>query len=193
MDQYVRAVRAHWILVAFLTVVGGASAVAYSLAQEPLYSASAELFVAASDNADNSGQLQQGGLFVQQRVKSYADIANSPTVMNAVIRDLGLTMSADQLASRVSARSQLDKVLLEITAVDASPERARDIANSAARAFPEFVNDLETPVDGTVSPVKIGDATCPNPRRSGIPENGVEYAGRSSRRSFCRRFRCVHA
>jgi len=142
--DYLRLLRARWITVALLTATGVLAAAAVSRWQTPVYEARSQLFVSAGASADVS-QLSQGSAFVQQRVKSYTDLVDSPAVLQPVIRQLGLATTPEALADAVSASSPLDTVLLDITVRDTSPLRARDVANAVALQFPRLVNRLETP------------------------------------------------
>ena len=153
--QYLRALRAHWFVVVALVMLGGVAAGTYSWLQTPQYAANVQLFVSISGSAPDVVELSQGGTFAQQRVKSYSDIVNSPSVMSAVIRDLQLPYTADDLASRVKSSSPLGTVLLDIAVTDSSPTRARDIANAIATQFPQFIATIETPAGATSSPVKL--------------------------------------
>ncbi|MEH0825330.1 MULTISPECIES: polysaccharide biosynthesis tyrosine autokinase [unclassified Micromonospora] len=154
MSQYLRAVRAQWLLVVAFLIVGGVAAGGYSWFQTPLYRADVQLFVSINDRDVGASELSQGGAFAQQRVRSYADIVDSPIVASAVIEQLGLPYTPAKLASRIEASSPLGTVLLDVSVTDPSPERARDIANTVATEFTKFITDLETPVGGSTSPVK---------------------------------------
>ena len=104
----------------------------------PLYSSSARLFVATSESDVSSAY--QGGLFATQRVESYADIVpKSRKLAEQVAEDLGGP------PGRVTAAVVPDTVNLEITATDADPVRARDIAQAYAEELSDLVATLETP------------------------------------------------
>jgi capsular exopolysaccharide synthesis family protein len=143
------------MIVAVLALVGGIVALGYSWTMSPVYSATVQLFVSTTGSSADSSQLNQGGSFVQQRVKSYTDIVTSSPVTMAVIQSQQLPYTPEQLAANIQAESPLDTVLLEITVSDTSPERARDIANAIAVEFPRFVDRIETPAGATTSPVKV--------------------------------------
>ena len=154
IPQYLRAVRAHWIVVVALAALGAVAAGVYSWMQAPQYTASVQLFVSISNSAVDVGDLNQGGSFAQQRVKSYADIVDSPTVTDAVIESLRLPYTSDELAEKIKSSSPVGTVLLDISVTDGSPERARDIANAIANEFPRFIAAIETPTGAVSSPVK---------------------------------------
>ncbi|PWR14303.1 hypothetical protein DKT69_17050 [Micromonospora sicca] len=154
ITQYLRALRAHWFLVVLVTAVGGAAAGVYSWVQTPMYQADVQLFVSISSTDAGAADLNQGGTFAQQRVKSYVDIVDSPTVTNEVIQSLQLPYTADELAEEITAQSPLNTVLLDISVIDPSPQLARDIANAVASQVSKFIADIETPTGGKASPVK---------------------------------------
>jgi len=156
--DYLRLLRARWITVALLTATGVLAAAGVSRWQTPVYEAHSQLFVSAGTSAD-VGQLSEGNAFVQQRVKSYTDLVDSPAVLQPVIEQLGLDTTPAGLADAVSASSPLDTVLIDITVRDVSPVRARDVANAVALQFPRLVGRLESPArsGGTsgASPVAV--------------------------------------
>jgi non-specific protein-tyrosine kinase len=140
-------------MVILWLLVGVGAAAGLSLAQTPKYEATTQLFVAAK-STDVSGAYQ-GDLFSQQRVKSYADIVDSPPIATAVVKRLGLSMSATDLADEVSADARPDTVLLNIHVVDVQPARAQAIANAVSAEFTALASQLETPQGSTTSPVKV--------------------------------------
>ncbi|HVE62593.1 MAG TPA: polysaccharide biosynthesis tyrosine autokinase [Mycobacteriales bacterium] len=141
LGDYIRLLRIHRTLIILCTLLGIAAAAAITLAATPIYSARARLFVSA-DEGSGVGAVQ-GSQFAQQRVKSYADIIDSPVVAQAVIDELGLSETPEELAARLAASAPVDTVLLNISATDRSPVQAQRIANSAADNFTKLVSQLE--------------------------------------------------
>ncbi len=156
LRDYLRVLRTRWRLIALSSILGVGAAVAATLGATPRYQASAQLFVSTAAGPEASiGGLQQGGQFAQQRVKSYADIVDSPPVLNAVIDDLDLTVSQQRLEERISAQAPLDTVLINVDVVDESPPQAQAIANAVAARFTAVAAELETPDGAATSPVKV--------------------------------------
>jgi capsular exopolysaccharide synthesis family protein len=153
ISEYLRLLRARWLTVLVFTALGGLGAFGVTRLQPSVYEAHSQLFVSASASGDLS-QLSQGGSFIQQRVKSYVDLVDSPGVLQPVADRLGLHRSVTDLAQQVTATSPLDTVLLDITARDHSPTTARDLANAVADQFPTLVGQLESRSAAT-SPVTI--------------------------------------
>jgi capsular exopolysaccharide synthesis family protein len=111
--------------------------------------------VSTSGAGADPSQTYQGGLFAQQRVQSYAPIVSSPAVTRAVIVQLGLHESVQQLQGQIQASVPTDTVLLDITVKDRSAQRAAAIANAVTTHFAAFVGTLENPQGGGRSPVKV--------------------------------------
>jgi succinoglycan biosynthesis transport protein ExoP len=153
--QYLRVLRQQWFVVLLLAALSVGGAVAYTVRQTPVYSATTQLFVVVSGSESNVSELSQGSDFIQQRVKSYTDIATSPQVLEPVIARLHLHTTAAGLAGRVTVESPLDTVLLNLSVTDSDPAQAAQIANAVARQFPDFIAEIETPAGQVKSPVRL--------------------------------------
>ncbi|KJV03335.1 polysaccharide biosynthesis tyrosine autokinase [Rhodococcus fascians] len=148
IQDYLKILKARWIIIAVTVVVAILGALGASLLTTPLYEASARMFVSTSGGASVS-ETYQGNLTSQQLVASYSELATSEALAARVLNVLPLGgMSASQLASKVKASSTPDTVLFNLTVTDPSPERARDIANAMATELTEQVRELETPANG---------------------------------------------
>jgi len=155
LTQYLRVLRQQWIVVALLALSGLGGAAAYSFHQAPVYSAQTQLFVSVHSPDTTIAQLSEGSTFTQQRVKSYAQVIANPMVAQAVINELGLPYTPQQLSAEVSTDSPLDTVLLDISVSDHDPGRAAAIANGIAAQAPGLIATLETQSRQSVSPVKV--------------------------------------
>src|SRR5664279_3313198 len=154
LSDYIRVLRKRWRLITACALIALMSAALVTILTPRTYSAQVQLFVAAQDQ-NSANTAYQGGLFSQQRVKSYADIVNSPPVMSAVIAQLGLSTTTHQLSSRVSASAPLDLSLINITAKDGSAQRAQSIANATGTQFAQFVTGIERTNPAAPPPVKV--------------------------------------
>jgi polysaccharide biosynthesis transport protein len=155
LEQYVRVLRAHWLLILASVVVCVGAAAAFAWTRTPIYAAKTQLFVSTGGAPDDLSQTYQGGLFSQQRVLSYADIVSSPAVAQAVVEQLDLPETVQQLQSEIDASVPLNTVLINVTVKDRSPQRAKAIADAVGEQFPRFVSTLEAPQAGRSSPVKV--------------------------------------
>ncbi|MGV0715789.1 polysaccharide biosynthesis tyrosine autokinase [Mycolicibacterium sp. XJ662] len=167
IQDYVRILRARWVVVCSMIVLGLLGAVAVNLLTTPLYEASTRLFVSTTAGTSAS-EIYQGNRFSQERVVSYTEILKGHTLAQRTIDKLDLDTSASDLQARVEATSKPDTVLINVSVVDPSPVRARDIADALSDEFVAMVRELETPPDGT-SP----DARVVVEQRASIPSEPV--------------------
>lgn len=154
LKAYLHILRERVLLLLLCLLVGLGSAAAVAFTAKPRYSSSLQLFVSTSERDDVTEQYQ-GGLFTQQRVKSYAAVASSPLVLQAVIAELGLETTVDKLQQKVTASAPLDTVLITVTVEDVSALRSAQIADSLGRQFIARISSIETPRGSYTSPVKI--------------------------------------
>lgn len=154
LPNQLRALRVYRWLVVGLMLLGGTGAGLYSAFQTPQYKASAQLVFSPNFPTTDVRQLNEGGNYILQRVRSYLEIANSPEVATAVIDRLALPYSPGQLMSQINVTAKASTAVVTIEVQDPSPERARDIANAVAEEIPPFIERLETPTEIYTSPVK---------------------------------------
>lgn len=113
-------------------------------------------------------ELYQGNRLSQERVTSYTELITGETVAQRTIDKLGIGVSADKLQENVTARAKPDTVLIDVSVVDESPVRARDIANTLSDEFVAWVSELETP-EGAARP----DARVVVEQRASIPSEPI--------------------
>lgn len=147
IQDYLQILRTRWMIIVVTVAVAVLGALAVSLLTTPTYQSCSRVFVSTSGGSTVS-ESYQGNLFSQQRVASYSELVTGETLASRTIEDLGLGMSPGELASKVTATSKPDTVLLDICVVDSSPGLARDIANSLGSQLTVLVRELETPEDG---------------------------------------------
>ncbi|CAM3425382.1 polysaccharide biosynthesis tyrosine autokinase [Nocardioides dubius] len=145
LKDYWLTVRSRWrsIVVCLLLSLG----VAYGVTSQmtPQYASSAQLFI--STTPSDTSDAYQGNMFATQRVTSYARVVTTHQMAERVNDVLGADFDADELKNKVEATIVPETVMLEITATDADPEVARNIAQAYAETLSEMVRELET-VDG---------------------------------------------
>ena len=78
---------------------------------------------------------------------SYAELITSSTLAQRTVDRRNLDIPAEVLRSRVKATPQRNTVLINVSAVDASPTRARDLANAVSDEFVLLAAELEPPPD----------------------------------------------
>lgn len=145
--DFAHVLRSRWKTVVGTIAVAVLCAVAYSLLATPQYEASTRLFVSTTADG-NATQTNDGGLFAQRRVLSYTQLLVGGVLAQRTIDKLNLDMTANDLIKEITATAPTDTVLIDVTVVDSSPTRARDIANTLSDEFVSMAAALETPAGG---------------------------------------------
>lgn len=155
ISDYVRILRARWIVIVLTTVIAAAASLVFSLVSTPVYEACTRLYVSTGSSSSSVTEVYQGNLASQQRVASYTQLLGGESVAQRTIDSLGLSMSPSTLASKVRTTSSPDTVLIDTCVSDANPTTARDLANGIGATFVGFVDDLETPPGGGAALAKV--------------------------------------
>ncbi|WNB85213.1 polysaccharide biosynthesis tyrosine autokinase [Cellulomonas sp. ATA003] len=163
LHDYLVTLRKRWVSVALITALALCAAVAATLIATPTYEAKSQVFVSVRTAGGSTSDLVQGSSFTQKQVKSYTDLVTSPRVLIPVIEHLDLATTPDELARSVSSSTPMDTVLINITASDADPQVASDVANAVADSLATQVTELEQPSDAEVSPVEINTVRTATP------------------------------
>ena len=134
LRDYMRLVRKRWRIITACVLLALVGAAALTALSPKTYSAQAQVFVSAQASADDLTSALQGSGYTQQRVKSYADIVDTPLVTDSVVKSLSLQISSEDLARKISASNPLDTLLLNISVTDHDPDQAAAMANAVADA-----------------------------------------------------------
>lgn len=172
--DYLKALRKGWLIVALCALAGIAVATGYSFLIPREYQAKTELYVSVrTGGTAATTDLVQGTSFARQAVTSYVSVVSSASVLDRVIDELALRTTPAALATKVTADSPLNTVLIDITVTDADPRRAAEIANSVGSNTSYVVtNELERSADGSslVNVQTIQPATVPTkPSSPAVP------------------------
>ncbi|KQS68788.1 YveK family protein [Modestobacter sp. Leaf380] len=153
LREYAAVLTRRWRWLAALLVVCLGIALFAALASPKTWTAQTQVFVSSTTETNTSSQ------FVQQRVKSYPDVARSAEVLEPVLGTLGLDTTLAELRAGIVAENPADTSQINISVTDADPQRAARIADAVAEEFSSAVERLETTGEGT-SPVAL---TVTNP------------------------------
>ena len=146
VSTYLRAVRAHWLLIVALTVVGTVAGVVLVLTATPLYQAKVTFFVTTPSTS--GGSPLQGDQFGQQRVNTYVKLLGSERLADRVVTQEGVELTTEEVTNSIEGTADLNTVLLTATITQPSPEEALALATGVAAQFPDLVEEIES-VDGT--------------------------------------------
>jgi len=154
LHDYWLVVRKRWGIMTLVVLLSLAAASVVTLMSNPLYLSTSKLFV-STQSTDNNADLLQGSSFTQQRVKSYAALVSSPSVLDPVVRDLGIDIPRDTLQARITATVPINEIIIQIDALAETPERAAALANAIANQLTAVVSEIEQPSEGGASPVRL--------------------------------------
>lgn len=158
VQDYLKILLNRWKIIAVVTVIAILGALGASLLSTPIYQASTRLFVSTSLGG-SVNEAYQGNLLSQQRVTSYTKLLTGETLAQRTIDKLGSGalggLTSKALAAKVAATSAPDTVLIDVGVQDASPERARDIANALSDEFVVMAKELETPEKGGTPAARV--------------------------------------
>lgn len=130
LKQLLRMARQWWWLLLLAPLIGGVTAHYVGSQRTPLYSASATLFISpGSLTPDNYNSIYAS----QNIVDTYTTLAQSPAVLDAAAKDLGLP------AVGASASAAQNSLFMHISSVSTDPKRAAAIANAVANEFVKYI------------------------------------------------------
>jgi succinoglycan biosynthesis transport protein ExoP len=154
LRDYLRIVRRNIIVIVALVLCGFAGGLVFSAVSTPSYSASAKVFVSTA-GATSVTDLTQSNDYSQQIIASYAEVATTPYVLNAVSERLAGARTVAQLASAVTASSPSNTSVLQVTVEDRSPRIAAEAANAVTAQLKRAVESLTPNGTSSASTVRL--------------------------------------
>jgi capsular polysaccharide biosynthesis protein len=129
------------------------SALVYQVTSDTQYTASTEFFLRAPDVKTSAGAYQ-GDLFSRQRAQTYVNLFQSDDLAQTVIDKLGLTITSQELVSKVSSTAVKNTVLMIVSVTDGNAQHAANIANGYGSVLGAYIAKLENlGNDPTVGPL----------------------------------------
>ena len=110
----------------------------------PVYTATATAILTSNSEAEEgSGGVTATEVTLNNSLLStYREIAKSETVVNKVISNLGLNMSADSLKNQISVTSATNTQVIQISVENADASLAAKIANEIREVFTQRVAEI---------------------------------------------------
>lgn len=139
LKELLQTLRKRLSLIAVITITAVlVSGIVSFFYLTPIYQASTQLLV----NQTKSEQTVYSTSEVQtnlQLINTYNVIIKSPAILDLVIKELDLNMTAAQLNGKITVGSEKDSQVVNIAVQDPSAENAAQIANSVANVFQEEI------------------------------------------------------
>ncbi|MCJ0904096.1 hypothetical protein [Rhodococcus sp. ARC_M6] len=170
---YLRVLRRRWLYVVIQVMIGLIGGLVISALSTPRYESVSRIFLATPgwgtpvvmSNSESSPY--RGNEFSQLRAASYLRLSEGEDFRLRVEERLGTAPADVPDTDSLDFRVVPDTVMIELTAMAASPERAQDLANALTVEMTESIEKLETP-SGTLIPV-IQPIVVDSARLSGGP------------------------
>ncbi|MDO4670896.1 MAG: hypothetical protein Q4A67_05415 [Aerococcus sp.] len=139
MPRFGKNLKNHWLLVFLSALIGLTIVVASVLvAVKPQYDSTAQLVVQANAAAaQNQDQNQKNN-----PSKTVADTLVTPTILQPAIDALGLKMSPDELAQKITVQAKGQSQVLNVTVRDESPYQGTKIVNAVSDSFTERAPEI---------------------------------------------------
>ncbi|WP_280170424.1 YveK family protein [Priestia megaterium] len=150
-----------WLVFLIVVISATVSGVISFFVLTPVYESKTQILVnqAKSDEQLYSTQTVQTNV---QLINTYNDIITSPAILNKVIKELKLSVSAQSLSSQIQVTSAQNSQVAQIVVQDTSAKRAAEIANTTASVFQKQVPKLMN-VDNVkvLSKATVGESASP--------------------------------
>lgn len=174
VSEYLAILRRSWLLVVACTVIGASVGLIVALVTPARYAATTQLYVSVQSTGEAT-DLAQTTSYARQAITSYVQVIPTELVLDPVAESLGIDGSGRALAAQVSAAAEVNGQVISITATDAVPSRAAQLANAVAESTKTTISDvLERPDNpdeasnvrvSTLSPARVPSApAAPNLR-----------------------------
>lgn len=151
----VKVFRKGWLLITIGISLGGGAGLAAAEVATPEYTAAVKLFVAVrTPDAASATDVSQGNAAAQQKVRSYADVILTESILQPVIDELGLDTTPTALARRVQPTINTNTVVMTIAVTDESARRSARIADAIGTSFIRVIEGLEKPSADATSLVR---------------------------------------
>lgn len=163
LAEYLVVLRKYWLSVVMVTLLGVLLAAGAILLMPKIYTASTSVFLTVQSGG-SAGELQQGGTYAENQVKSFAQLVTKPVVLQPVIDELKLGVAPSELAKSVTAAVPTDTALVNIDVDGRDPELTRQTADAIANQLITAVGQLSpTGTNGSqaVKATMVEPATTP--------------------------------
>lgn len=122
-ELYLVIKRRLWLIVVITVITTGLGAYYSYSTNTPLYQSSSRIIIEATPESRNTLEV----------------IIKDSTVLDKVVKELGLPQSAETLAGQITVASVENSQVVSISVTDTDPNRAAKIANTTAKVFKEEI------------------------------------------------------
>src|SRR5204863_6254461 len=174
LADLLRVVRERWWAVAAGVALGLCLGFAVTAATGPVYQSETTVLVNGQVTLTDNAQAGAQDTLSQNLAATYVELVRSRPVAEGVVRQLGLTMSAETLQRRLTSRNTPSTSLVTLDATAGTPDEAQRIAEATVEEFVRQATALATPRSGgpavrldIVEPASLpGSPIAPQPVRN---------------------------
>ncbi|CAA0128259.1 Uncharacterised protein [Mycolicibacterium vanbaalenii] len=142
-----------WVVVVITSVLGVGAGVLWTARQDAGWESTGTVFVAFTFPATETDPFG-GAQFVTQRIDTYAQLGQSPEVLQGIADDVG-GQSVAELADNVSVEAVPGSVLIRATAHDGDRETSARLAQSLMDNLNRAAMAVEAGGPGNTSPIDL--------------------------------------
>lgn len=159
-----------WIIL-LCTVLLGASVFVYTVNfVTPMYDASVTIYVNNNSNKNNDTISSSDLAVALKLVNTYVNIIESDTVLEKVIDEAGMNLTAKKVRGMLSAAPVDETEMFKVTIRSQNPQMSADLANAIARIAPgEIAAIIEGSSAKIIDYAKVPTTqSSPNPVRNTV-------------------------
>ena len=140
-DLFATLKKRAWLITIITVLAVLISGVTSFFILTPIYQSSTQLLVnqAKSEETIYSSNQVQTNL---QLIETYNVIMKSPAILDKVIEELNLDISAGALTSKITVASEQNSQVVNVSVTDEDPHMAAKIANTTAEIFKEEIVEI---------------------------------------------------
>ncbi|MFT8395135.1 polysaccharide biosynthesis tyrosine autokinase [Propionibacterium sp.] len=175
LRNYADVLRKRWFCVVLGLVFAVAVSAVVTVAMPRKYTSDTQLFFATT-GAQSNADINEGSSFTQQQMKSFSQVATSPSVLQPVIDKLGLATTPTKLAKSVVATSTTSTVVMDLSVEADSAQSANEIATAISVQLITVVQGLSPARSDGSATIKVSvitPATLPSAASSPKPVRNI--------------------
>lgn len=142
LEDLWKLTRRQFLVIAIGALIGLLLAFGWMMLQPKVYTATAAGYVTAG-GGQSIGESYSSQTLAQQKAQAYVTLFTNRRVTEAVIKDLSLDTTPQELAGRITATVPAEGVSISVTAAGSTPEEARDIADAVVKAAAQEAKRIE--------------------------------------------------
>lgn len=166
----------HIFVIVFITIfVTFLGAIYTVFLKTPMYQADTTLVLSTNTDSSKDKTITQSDVLLNQNlVSTYSEIIKSRKIIDQVISNLNLDITADKLNNMIVVSSKTGTAMIDINVKNSNPTMAANIANSVADVFSkEVVNIYNIQNVSIIDKAQINNT----PYNNNILKNTVIFLG----------------